>query len=330
MSGQHDLHDSPQEVVTDDFQPAFLAMSIPPSAVLSSALQTLHHDLPPNDETMDLDDGGFYGPAHSMHHLSYLEGSLPTQLPSTSDLGLPFTGDVPTIMTQPSAGDALAMPNLVWTPVAVGVPEGTLGADDGTLVAVPGQGVDGMSGYVASPGNVVNNQSNAVGAPESNPFSGLTQNSSAFPSLIIPTYSQLVGSGMLAVDAYDSADMVDLDGFQLEDFERNLDFIRFVEQWYFRAGLPAGGYPKISDEAIDIRNWVRPTLVTREELDGDRYDVQGIDWAKIGVLRDTARRVRRKLYHNYTNIQPRPLGLPVRIRASLDLAHSNQASIGSC
>ncbi|KAI9841079.1 MAG: hypothetical protein M1838_003776 [Thelocarpon superellum] len=127
---------------------------------------------------------------------------------------------------------------------------------------------------------------------------------------VTSSYGQLVGNGLLAVDAYDSADMVDLDGFQLEDFERNLDFIRFVEQWYYRAGLPAGGYPSISEEAIEVRHWNRPSHVTRPELDGDRYDVQGIDWTKIGVARETARRVRRKLYHNYTNIQPRPLGLP--------------------
>ncbi|KAI9680121.1 MAG: hypothetical protein M1817_005138 [Caeruleum heppii] len=120
-----------------------------------------------------------------------------------------------------------------------------------------------------------------------------------------PTYADLVSNGLLAMEAYDPAEMVDLDGFQLEDFERNLDFIRFVEQWYYRSRAPHGGYPHLPNRAAEVRNWARPTQVMRKELNGDRYDVQGINWAKIGIMRSTARRVRRELYGNYTSLNTR-------------------------
>ncbi|KAI9818971.1 MAG: hypothetical protein M1832_004139 [Thelocarpon impressellum] len=246
--------------------------ALPSSAVLFSALQTLHHDAPAPtaDGAMDVDDGAFYGLAQSMPPLH----SAPTP-PQPA----PAAAQVP-----PSPG--------------TGAPEDALGADDGA--PAPATSAGPHAAVVAA---VV-----VSGPPP--PLVHLDGQSGVGAGDNTSSYGQLVGNGMLAVDAYDSADMVDLDGFLLEDFERNLDFIRFVEQWYYRASLPAGGYPSISDGVLGVRGWRRPAQVTAAELDGDRYDAQGVDWTSVGVMRETARHVRRKLYHNYTNILPRPVGLP--------------------
>lgn len=131
------------------------------------------------------------------------------------------------------------------------------------------------------------------------------------PAAATASYPTLIGNGMLALDAYDSNEMVDLDGFQFEDMERNLDFIRFVEQWYYRARLNEGEFPILCDEAKMIRNWTRPKHITRQDLNGDRCDIQGIDWTKIGVMRETAQRVRSDTYYNYTNVKPRSTERPV-------------------
>jgi hypothetical protein len=101
--------------------------------------------------------------------------------------------------------------------------------------------------------------------------------------------------------------MITFDHFQFEDYERNLDFTRFVEQWYYRAGFHEAGYPLLSEEAKMVSSWAakRPKMLTRDHLNGDRCDFQGINWTKMGVSKETAHRIRQKTYFNYTNILPR-------------------------
>ncbi|KAH8815225.1 WD40-repeat-containing domain protein [Xylogone sp. PMI_703] len=62
--------------------------------------------------------------------------------------------------------------------------------------------------------------------------------------------------------------------------------------------------PKLS--VVDHQRSARPSSVRRDELNGERYDIQGLDWEKIGVTRAEARHMRRETYKNYTNLQIHP------------------------
>jgi hypothetical protein len=63
----------------------------------------------------------------------------------------------------------------------------------------------------------------------------------------------------------------------------------------------------LSEEAKMVSSWAakRPKMLTRDHLNGDRCDFQGINWTKMGVSKETAHRIRQKTYFNYTNILPR-------------------------
>ncbi|KAI9809121.1 MAG: hypothetical protein M1825_002410 [Sarcosagium campestre] len=109
--------------------------------------------------------------------------------------------------------------------------------------------------------------------------------------------------GPPAMEDFDvNVEMVDDEGSLLGDIERNLDFVHFIEQWYYRSGTMNGELHSLSEDAIAIRRWTRPTEVLRSELNGDKMDCQGIDWTSLGVKRAVGRQVRRKLYTNYTNL----------------------------
>lgn len=54
---------------------------------------------------------------------------------------------------------------------------------------------------------------------------------------------------------------------------------------------------------IEVRDLARhiPRWVTYEELEGDNYDFQGIDWKTLGISKNQARNRRFDMYCNYVN-----------------------------
>jgi len=52
----------------------------------------------------------------------------------------------------------------------------------------------------------------------------------------------------------------------------------------------------ISDDADKPWVWDRPKCIEKNDLKGDRNDMQGINWEELGTTRTTARRARERLY----------------------------------
>jgi hypothetical protein len=87
----------------------------------------------------------------------------------------------------------------------------------------------------------------------------------------------------------------------------NPDLGTFVFSWARAARHDAPGLPYAHENSVLMRRieaaiTVRSRGVRRENLDGNRCDMQGIDWAALGVSRRAARRRRLETYHNYTNV----------------------------
>ncbi|KAF3769077.1 WD40 repeat-like protein [Cryphonectria parasitica EP155] len=84
----------------------------------------------------------------------------------------------------------------------------------------------------------------------------------------------------------------------------NYNLSSFIEAWQGAAwqGLPRerGRYPW--PDRID-RQLSRSVMhIDYMDLEGDRYDVQGIDWEDLGVTRGEARERRLNTYKNYVNV----------------------------
>lgn len=86
----------------------------------------------------------------------------------------------------------------------------------------------------------------------------------------------------------------------------NYNLSEFVRAWAWQAGawqgLPRerGRYPWAS--RIDQQLAHSVSHVDYMDLEGDRYDVQGLDWEDLGVTRSEARERRLNTYKNYVNI----------------------------
>ncbi|KAI9806994.1 MAG: hypothetical protein M1833_002652 [Piccolia ochrophora] len=178
--------------------------------------------------------------------------------------------------------------------------EATFESQESLMTADNGATTTGVAGHSNLQGNI----STALELqPAGDP--SIEEDEEQSPQLTHATipYAQLVENGMLALSDFDpSIDMVDDDGYLLSDFEQNLDFIRFVQQWYHRSRTRPGQFPRLPDRATDVGMWTRPLQVLPKDLNGEAGDLQGIDWTQVGVTRETARRVRRKMYNNYTNL----------------------------
>ncbi|KAI9741082.1 MAG: hypothetical protein M1834_002795 [Cirrosporium novae-zelandiae] len=77
----------------------------------------------------------------------------------------------------------------------------------------------------------------------------------------------------------------------------------FLWQWRARAKEINSRYPKVN--RLEYRHFLQPRIITREDLGkSPPIDMQGMDWAMIGVPRKLARQARQMLYRNYQNIEP--------------------------
>lgn len=85
----------------------------------------------------------------------------------------------------------------------------------------------------------------------------------------------------------------------------NLGLDAFVSRWarQARSGMRAHG-PRSKVPQIDNaqKQWKRDAFyVEYKDLNGDRCDMQGVDWQDMGVTRNEARERRLLTYHNFVN-----------------------------
>lgn len=78
------------------------------------------------------------------------------------------------------------------------------------------------------------------------------------------------------------------------DHEPN-DFCSFIHDWRSRESLFDNAH-RVGGDWSNISRWSRPANVLKEELQGDEYDIQGIDWTKLRTTREQARTARKRLY----------------------------------
>jgi hypothetical protein len=106
------------------------------------------------------------------------------------------------------------------------------------------------------------------------------------------------------------ADWFGVDRYPITDMDHNLDTLKFLEMWYFRQiSEPHSKWArnKLLPMARKLRDLARPADVWLDEVQGDRYDAQGIDWTRLGVTRRKAREYRMRSYINYSNQKHDPM-----------------------
>lgn len=93
-----------------------------------------------------------------------------------------------------------------------------------------------------------------------------------------------------------------------DTFETNLTAQHFFILWWERYLFQDSHFPPISEQVTQLDSIVNegPDVVSVEDLDGERCDHQGLNWAKLGASRKDARTIRTGLYTSYRNI-PDPL-----------------------
>ncbi|KAL1637098.1 hypothetical protein SLS56_000754 [Neofusicoccum ribis] len=82
----------------------------------------------------------------------------------------------------------------------------------------------------------------------------------------------------------------------VDDYNFKSDICKFMDTWRVAGGRPEYGLSKIGQEASRVKHWDRPRSISREDLQGNRYDIQGINWDKLETAREAARDARTRLY----------------------------------
>lgn len=81
----------------------------------------------------------------------------------------------------------------------------------------------------------------------------------------------------------------------IDQYQRTHDICSFLRRWYSNSAS-FDESSKMNWPDTSPRKWPRPSSVSHEDLDGDRYDIQGINWERHGTTRRSARNAREKLY----------------------------------
>ncbi|KAI9836948.1 MAG: hypothetical protein M1837_003160 [Sclerophora amabilis] len=116
-------------------------------------------------------------------------------------------------------------------------------------------------------------------------------------------YAEAVTDGFLAMQSQNVPQVPNSFQSVATDFDRNIDFLRFVQQWVYRTNMPLDRFPfpRTSLRTDRVRLWTPPQEVLREHLDGERCDVQGMNWESFGVPRGMAMATQMETYGNYTS-----------------------------
>lgn len=83
----------------------------------------------------------------------------------------------------------------------------------------------------------------------------------------------------------------------VDDYNFKSDICKFMDTWRVVAGgIPEYRLSNIGPEARKVKLWDRPRSISKEELQGNRYDIQGINWDRLETVRESARHARSRLY----------------------------------
>ena len=88
---------------------------------------------------------------------------------------------------------------------------------------------------------------------------------------------------------------VDDDSNIIDQFQRTYDICSFLNRWS-KLHTSFDESDRLKRLDIPPRKWHRPLSVSFEEVDGDRYDIQGINWELCETTRRSARHARKRLY----------------------------------
>ena len=92
----------------------------------------------------------------------------------------------------------------------------------------------------------------------------------------------------------------------------NFDVCDFFEYWkaYHDWSDSSGLWSRIGEQAMILRDIQRPSQITANDLDGDRCDLQGLNWWELGTMRTKAQAIRSHLYTNPSASKSRTQGVP--------------------
>ncbi|OWP06943.1 hypothetical protein B2J93_7677 [Marssonina coronariae] len=97
------------------------------------------------------------------------------------------------------------------------------------------------------------------------------------------------------------------DNAEVQD-QFNLTLAEFLEAWGRSASRPGledtrrrSRGPSLASLSVHREQMLRP--IERDDLQGDKCDIQRINWVDLGVTRVEARQQRRAMYNNYTNLR---------------------------
>lgn len=135
------------------------------------------------------------------------------------------------------------------------------------------------------------------------------------PPVNISTQSSIGGTfGFMDDDDMDPGPPAN--DIQVEDAENNLGLYEFLFRWSLNLrseSRKANRGPRL--ERLREIGATMPTEVQRSDLRGEKCDIQGINWKKLEVKRQDARRMRIACYTSYHNLSP-PAWLPLMLNRS--------------
>jgi hypothetical protein len=121
-------------------------------------------------------------------------------------------------------------------------------------------------------------------------------NNDSFSPVMMGTLANNPSSWPIAEYVYDN-------GLQVTEEGWNLDFGNFMAKWQSNWKNPSYKLPEIDNQARWVSNWDRPAVIYAEDLKGDDFDIQGIDWTELGITREVGRRVRNAYYSNFRSVR---------------------------
>ena len=93
---------------------------------------------------------------------------------------------------------------------------------------------------------------------------------------------------------------------QHDDFEGNMKVTAFFEKWRVQFAFYGSRFPPIGEQAmlLEFNRMHVPRQISFEDIDGEHYDCQGIDWSELDAERAKARALRNSSYFSYRNLLP--------------------------
>ncbi|PVH85823.1 WD40 repeat-like protein, partial [Cadophora sp. DSE1049] len=130
------------------------------------------------------------------------------------------------------------------------------------------------------------------------------------PSQVLPQVAQAAPNPILPhIAVTDFDEMSDADHPEVED-QFNLTLANFLQSWGTSASSSNARNADFRHRArgpslasLHEQRLERPKPMERSDLQGERCDIQRINWESLGVSRSMARQQRRATYRNYTNLR---------------------------